>query len=233
MDQFYTPPRLVTPPSLTNEGDEFNHLNRVMRLGPGDAVRVADGAGNMYETVIESISRQAAICRVVSHSSRVHEPSREVTLGIGILKNPARFDFLVEKATELGVYAIIPLLTERTIPRSAKIDRWQHLCLAAMKQSERCVLPEVRHLMSFDEFLESAPKDGDRFIAHEKSTVPLPFPGESANASAIMCVGPEGGFSDAEIERAENAGFTSVALGPRRLRTETAALKLLALTLHD
>jgi 16S rRNA (uracil1498-N3)-methyltransferase len=187
----------------------------------------------MNETVIESISRQAAICRVVSHSSRVHEPSREVTLGIGILKNPARFDFLVEKATELGVYAIIPLLTERTIPRSAKIDRWQHLCLAAMKQSERCVLPEVRHLMSFDEFLESAPKDGDRFIAHEKSTVPLPFPGESANASAIMCVGPEGGFSDAEIERAENAGFTSVALGPRRLRTETAALKLLALTLHD
>jgi 16S rRNA (uracil1498-N3)-methyltransferase len=91
----------------------------------------------------------------------------------------------------------------------------------------------VRHLTSFDEFLVSAPKDGDRFIAHEKSIVPLTFPGESANVSAMMCVGPEGGFSDAEIERAGKAGFTSVALGPRRLRTETAALKLLALTLRD
>jgi 16S rRNA (uracil1498-N3)-methyltransferase len=155
MEHFYAPPGSITPPTLTITGSELTHMTHVMRMREGDAIRVVDGGGNSYDAIITSITRQAASCRITSRTQGLHEPSRALTLAAGMLKNPSRFDYLVEKACEIGAMRIVPLLTERTIPRHAKTDRWQKLCIAAMKQSGRCVLPRVLEPVTFREFISS------------------------------------------------------------------------------
>ena len=233
MEYFYTPPDLVTPPVLTIEGDEFRHLSHVMRMRAGDALRVVDGAGTAFDAVITEVGRRAAVCTITASRARLHEPARAVTLAVGILKNPSRFDFLVEKGVELGVRAIVPLLTERTIARHGNIGRWQKLCIAAMKQSGRCVLPSVEPLTSFGDFIALPPRGAARFLPHEKATSPLIPPPAGSGQEVVMCIGPEGGFSDREVQEAQEAGFTAVSLGPRRLRTETAAVAAVAAVLRD
>jgi 16S rRNA (uracil1498-N3)-methyltransferase len=233
MEYFYAPPGSVTPPTLTITGDEFSHMTHVMRMREGDAIQVVDGNGNSYEALITSITRQAATCRITAHAQRLHEPARAVTLGAGMLKNPSRFDYLVEKAAEIGVVRIVPLLTERTIPRHAKTERWQKLCVAAMKQSRRCVLPEVRQPQPFREFISSCGGGALKLIPHEQAEIPLTPSRISGDGPAVVCIGPEGGFSDEEVAMAQEAGFQPVSLGARRLRTETAALVACAIVLQD
>ncbi len=225
MEYFYTPPHLITTRDLTIEGDEFNHLTHVMRKKVGDTIRVVDGAGTTFDVTIAEVSKRTARCEITASHKRLNEPDVDVTLGVAILKNASRFDFLVEKATELGVNTIVPLLSERTIPRHAKTDRWQKLALAAMKQSGRCVLPVVRALTRFDDFVTSPPPNQLRLIPHEKANRPLREILQQHKLSSLtMCIGPEGGFSDEEVTLAQDAGFQQVSLGPRRLRTETAAV---------
>ncbi len=229
MDIFYTPAHLITPPTIRIEGDEYAHLSHVMRKVPNDTIGVVDGVGNYYEAVILETGGRSAVCTVITHRAGMNEPPREVILGAALLKHGAAFDYLVEKATELGVRAIVPLRTERTIPFHAKPDRWQKLALAAMKQSQRCVLPSVQALVTFPEFLQDADTSAVRLIPHEKTDQPrirdvIPDGGRRV----IIAIGPEGGFSDAEVELATGSGFVPVGLGPRRLRAETAALVAVA-----
>jgi 16S rRNA (uracil1498-N3)-methyltransferase len=225
MDYFYTPPHLITAGELTIGGDEFVHLTHVMRKNPGDAIRVVNGTGTAYDATIGEIIKRTARCEITATHPRLNEPAIEVTLGVAILKNASKFDFLVEKVTELGVTTIVPLLSERTIPRHAKIDRWQKLALAAMKQSCRCVLPTVWTLRSFSDFITSAGPVDRRLILHEKSSQPIVTAlGSGLTSPVMLCVGPEGGFSDGEVGTAEAQGFLPVSLGPTRLRTETAAI---------
>jgi 16S rRNA (uracil1498-N3)-methyltransferase len=233
MEYFYAQPGSVAPPTVTITGSEFTHMTHVMRMREGDAIRIVDGRGNAYDALITSITRQAASCRITARAQGLHEPARILTLAAGMLKNPSRFDYLVEKASEIGAVRIVPLVTERTIPRRAKTDRWQKLCVAAMKQSGRCVLPEVLQPVMFREFISSCEPLALKYIPHERATVPLtpsPVPGERP---AVVCIGPEGGFSDEEVAAAQEAGFQPVSLGARRLRTETAALVACAIVLQE
>ena len=233
MEYFFAPPGSVTPPTLTITGSEFTHMTHVMRMREGDAIRVVDGTGNSYDAIITSITRHAASCRITARTQGLHEPTRALTLGAGMLKNPSRFDYLVEKASEIGVVRIVPLLTERTIPRRAKTDRWQKLCVAAMKQSGRSVLPEVLEPVSFREFISSCEMRALKYIPHEQAEIPLTPPRVPGDGPAVVCIGPEGGFSDEEIARARESGFQPVSLGARRLRTETAAVVACAIVLQD
>jgi len=233
MEYFYAPPGSVAPPTVTITGAELLHMTHVMRMREGDAIRVVDGVGNCYDACITSITRQEAACRITARTERLHEPARALTLAAGMLKNPSRFDYLVEKAVEIGVVRIVPLLTERTIPRRSKTDRWQKLCIAAMKQSGRCVLPSVSPPVPFREFITSCGGSVLKFIPHEQAEIPLTsscLPGEGP---AVVCIGPEGGFGDEEIAVAQEAGFQPVTLGARRLRTETAALVACAIVLRE
>ncbi len=223
MEYFYTPPSLIHPPDLDITGEEFSHLTHVMRRKPGDEIRVVDGLGNVYDAVLRSVARGSARCSITSHDVRVNEPEIEVTLAVGILKSNSNFDFLVEKAVEIGVCRIVPLRTERTIPKQAKVDRWRKIALAAMKQSGRCVLPDVRPLTGLREFLSTAPAPR-KLIPHEKVSGPSLHEAAKGTGHVCLCIGPEGGFSDEEIRIAREAGFAPVSLGPRRLRTETAAI---------
>ncbi len=242
MEYFYVPRSSVSPPRLTIEAEEFQHLTHVMRKQPGDEIRVVDGKGNVYDVRIVEIVRRAARCEITAHRVMENEPGISVTLAVGIVKNGARFDFLVEKATELGVRSIVPLATGRTIPQHARTDRWQKLAIAAMKQSGRCVLPQVLPLTPFSRFIAGVPGAGDehirpgppplKLILHEKEILrSLREAMATGPGDTVVCIGPEGGFSEQEVDEAVRAGFLPVSLGPRRLRTETAAIAALTMVL--
>ncbi|HLF14444.1 MAG TPA: RsmE family RNA methyltransferase [Bacteroidota bacterium] len=231
-DSFYCPPERIAGDRLVIDGEEFSHLVHVMRKKEGDEIVAVDGRGNAYEAVIDRIERRTALCRIAGRLARWREPDLRVVLAAGVLKNPSRYDFLVEKATELGVTEIIPMRTARTIPSHARSDRWRKLALAAMKQSGRSWLPEVRDLSAFGDVLDEFRNCENRVVAHEDPAAGTPFrelrPPTGEGTGLLLMVGPEGGFTGEEIAECAGAGFTTLYLGERRLRTETAAVVALA-----
>jgi 16S rRNA (uracil1498-N3)-methyltransferase len=223
MDYFYTPPENISQTSIRIEGEEFAHLTHVMRKKAGDIIRVVNGLGTAYDVRLDETLRGVAAGRVLKVYQHHNEPEMDITIAVGILKNPSKFDFLVEKITELGVKEIIPLHTERTIPAHAKIERWQKLALAGMKQSGRSFLPIVRELTTLENLLKMKSSFDALFIAHEQPTDSL-YTIDRSFRSAIIVIGPEGGFSDEELNRCSAVGFHPLYFGNRRLRTETAAI---------
>lgn len=231
MDYFYCSPENIFKNSITIESEEFSHLTHVMRKKAGDTIRVVDGLGTAYDVRLDEIKKKGAEGTILSTYKNHNEPKVSITLAVGILKNPSKFDFMVEKVTELGVHEIIPLKTERTIPSHAKVDRWQKLALAAMKQSGRSFLPRVQELMSLDEFLHQRHTFDLKIAAHEKAESGILLQNwlsHSPNTIAIL-IGPEGGFSDQEVAQFISCGYKTVYFGKRRLRTETAAIAATAI----
>ncbi len=228
MDYFFADPSDILGDVLILKGDEYRHVSRVLRKKIGDHVMVTDGRGKMYEAIIRSFGRTQAECGILHTFDRLNEPRVQLTLAISPLKNPARIDFVVEKATELGVSTIIPLLCERTVRKHEKHVRLQKISAAAMKQSGRSVLPTVFVLTRFETLVKNAGQYALKLIPHER-TEQSQFIGSvmkhHADAkSALILIGPEGGFSEEEIQLAAENGFIAISLGPRRLRSETAAL---------
>ena len=204
------------------------HLVRVLRLGPGDRVRLFNGDGNDYESVLESAGKREARARVLARIVVDSESPLAITLAQGIARGE-KMDLILQKATELGVARIAPVQTERT---EVKLDaeradkrgaHWRGVLASACEQSGRARLPELL-----------APAPLGQFLAGEKSARRLvldPGAGESlaqlalaAHESICLLVGPEGGLSERDLAAARAAGFTGLRLGPRILRTETAAL---------
>ncbi len=228
MDYFYVKLEDVTSHGLTLRGDESKHLVRVLRKKVGDRVFVTDGNEMMYEAVIAEIGKMETRCTIAAMHRKYHEPLLDVTLAVSILKNPARFDYLVEKTTELGVRVIQPVSCERTISQNEKHERLEKIALAAMKQCGRSWLPRIQPLQSLKSVIENSTHYQVKFIFHEKSdtlnTVASELKLHEDIHSILLVVGPEGGFTEEESAHAVHAGFKSISLGTRRLRTETAAV---------
>ncbi len=232
MDYFFVDKKDVHGMTLFLRDEESRHLSRVLRKRVGDHVFVTDGADTMYEAAIVRIDREEVECDIVDMKLRVNEPKTEVALAVSLLKNPSRVDFLVEKAVELGVRTVIPTLCERTIPEHEKHARLEKIALAAMKQCGRSYLPKIIDLMEFDTLVQHAQGYSLRLVPHEK-TEQSQFVGtvmqHHPNArSVLLLIGPEGGFTDREIELVTSNQFIPISLGPRRLRTETAAISALS-----
>lgn len=228
MDYFFVDPKDVHDRIALVRGDEFKHLSRVLRKKEGERVVLLDGEDHAFDVIIHSIEANHAECEILEVKLRVNEPRIDVTLAVSLLRNPARFDFLVEKVTELGVRTIVPLLCERTIPRHEKHTRIEKLALSAMKQCGRSYLPRIQPLSSLALLLDHAEEYALRLIPHEK-TEQSHFIGSVLQHhpqvnSALIIVGPEGGFSEEEMGSANERGFVPISLGPRRLRAETAAI---------
>lgn len=225
LDFFYAPPGAVTGSRIQITGDEFSHLTHVMRRQQGDRIGIMDGIGTCYVAVIVAIEKRTAFADIQSTHPLLNESPRRLTLGVSLLKNPSRFDYLVEKATEAGVRSILPLICERTIPRHARVDRWQKIALAATKQCGRCIIPTILQPVPFADFLTTPSEDSQRLLLHERAetdwTARAHLP---ATLEAYVGIGPEGGFTDHEASEAEQNAFVLVRLGARRLRTETAAV---------
>jgi 16S rRNA (uracil1498-N3)-methyltransferase len=197
-----------------------------MRKREGDTIRIVDGRGIAYDARIDEVKRGTVRGAVVTRYENYHEPSVQVTLAVGLLKNPSKFDFLVEKTVELGVHSVIPLKTERSIAAHAKTDRWQKLALSAMKQSGRSLLPHIGEITGVRDLLASVPASTRKFIAHEQPVTDdgPPVLSSEPGSTVLVMVGPEGGFSDEEVAMALGAGCVPLYFGERRLRTETAAI---------
>lgn len=228
MDYFFVDPKDVHDRVALVRGDEFKHLSRVLRKKEGEHVVLVDGEDHAFDAVIQTIDKTHAECEILDVKHRVNEPKIDVTLAISLLRNPARFDFLVEKITELGVRAIVPLLCERTIPRSEKHTRIEKIALSAMKQCGRSYRPRILPLSPLVSLFEHADEYGLRIIPHEK-TEQSHFIGSVLQhrpqaSSALIVIGPEGGFSEEEMKWADEKGLVPISLGPRRLRAETAAI---------
>jgi 16S rRNA (uracil1498-N3)-methyltransferase len=228
MDTFFVHPLDVHGTTLVIRGEEHRHLSRSLRKRVGDAVLATDGEDNLYEAVIISLGREEALCEIRDTRLRKNESRISVTLAVSLLRNPARFDVLVEKATELGVRAIIPLQCERTVGRQDRHERYEKIALAAMKQSGRCFLPRIFPVTSLEMVVAHAEDHALRLMPHER-TEQSQFIGSLVKhhegaTSALVLVGPEGGFSDRELHLAAGHAVVPVSLGPRRLRSETAAM---------
>lgn len=230
--RFFAPPDAFDGDHLTLPPDEARHASRVLRHGAGDEIEVVDGAGGWYRVRLDDVGRDAASGTVLERLREVGEPAQGLTIALGVLKQPARFETFVEKAVELGVTEIVPLLTERSERSRVKRSRLEGILVAAVKQSGRSRLPLLHDAMPFVEALDLAADA--RIVCHEATGQDaallrrLPVRG-----SVAVLVGPEGGFSPSEVAAAEAAGFAAASLGPLRLRAETAALAAAAaVTLH-
>lgn len=219
---------------LELDDDKARYLGRVLRLRVGDSVMVFDGAGNEYAATISVIGRTNATLRVGSRIASKTESTMRVHLVQGISRSE-RMDFVVQKATELGVKRITPILTERGVVKldakraEKRRDHWQKVATSACEQSGRVRLPLVDTPVSLKTWLGNKPGQVDaELILKPGAKTPLARI-DAPETKVCVLIGPEGGFSDIEYEDAFVAGFRPVSLGPRVLRTETAAVAALAI----
>src|SRR4030095_3493768 len=144
MEYYYADPGNVNESTLTITDDEAKHLLKVLRKNIGEKIFVTDGMGNLYKCILEEIKKKEIVCSITGTKNYVNEPAIQLKAYIAVLKNPDRFEFAIEKLTELGVHEIQPIITERVISKKKdKTNRWQSIALSAMKQSQRCRLPKV------------------------------------------------------------------------------------------
>lgn len=236
---FYAPPDAFHSARVVFPEDEARHAAQVLRKQPGDEVVVVDGAGGWHHVRLGHVSRRQVVGHVLETKADVGESSRPVTVAIGLLKKRSRFETFVEKAVEVGVHRIQPLKTARTERDTVRHERLQRIAIAAMKQCQRSHLPTIKTPMSFPGGLQTDDGETDDrlFLCHEQqSGAPLlarALAGHTKVPIRIL-IGPEGGFTDAEVETARAAGATVASLGPRRLRAETAGIVAATVaTMHE
>ncbi len=230
-DRFYCPDSPVAG-RLTLRGDEARHLARVRRVGPGDLVEVFDGQSAMGRRAeVRAVSGDRVELEVQGEPIPGREPPFWLTLAAAVPKGE-RFDWLVEKAVEVGVGRLVPLIAGRSVvePRAGKLEKQRRAVIESSKQCGRNRLMEVAAPMRLDEVLKTtlAPV---RLLAHPDGLPPSDWPGRVPGGEVALAVGPEGGFTEAEVAAAGEAGWRVVTLGPTILRVETAAIVGSALVL--
>lgn len=227
----YSEQSLAPGADIALEAGPSQHLSRALRLGQGAAVQVFDGRGREYRASIRAVDRKCVRLHLEAPVENHLESPLHIQLGIGISRGE-RFDWVVQKATELGVSAISPLYTERVEVKLKgerelrKQRHWQQVAIAACEQCGRNRLPVLHEPQLLGDWLRDAAGER-RFVLHHRSETRLS--GGSVPASISLLVGPEGGLTEAEIALALDSGFEALALGPRVLRTETAPVAALAI----
>lgn len=215
----------ITDDMITLTAEEHRHCSIVTRRRVGDQVYVTDGGGMLYHTEIESIGKRETSLRIIS--TTLQQPrSYELSIAIAPTKNKARIEWMVEKSVEIGIHRIYLLHTERGEKQRASTDRLSKIMISAMKQSKNLYLPQVIGPMTIDQVLEATSTYDVRCVAHCNDTER--HLGDRIDIDKhqriLLCVGPEGDFSDSEIASMESQGLLSVHLGQSRLRTETAGV---------
>jgi 16S rRNA (uracil1498-N3)-methyltransferase len=242
--RFYAPRPAFSPDekSVVLDADETLHLRDVLRLHPGDEVFVFDGTGREFSCAVAAVARNSSDLTVLSEIEPSRSESRlNFSLGVALLKHE-KFDLVVQKATELGVNRIIPVTSDRADvrPRSdeqagKRVSRWQRIALEAAKQSGRARVPEVAAPISSAEFMKDKAGADLALMFAERAGQSLGKVCESFSnppANLVALIGPEGGWTDAEIETAGEGGWRIVTLGGRIMRAETAAIAITALLQH-
>src|SRR5436190_12344649 len=207
--------------------DTSYHIVQVLRMKPGERLQLTDGRGQLATGSIAECHKKR--CTIGIESAVYTEPStRKVSIAISLTKNSSRFEWFLEKATEIGVNSIIPLICERTIREKFRVDRLKGICISAMLQSQQTWLPVLHEPIAYDLLFRQEEVAGiaQKFIGHcvEGEKHHLSNLLDRDKSSQIILIGPEGDFSPAEIELAMRSNFMPVSLGETRLRTEIAGV---------
>jgi 16S rRNA (uracil1498-N3)-methyltransferase len=237
MARFFLPKEMIEGRRGTVVGDELAHLRKVLRLEPGDRFIVFDDTGWEHEAVVRAFSAHQGDIDILRSYRAEQESPLQITLALGLTKGE-KMDFVVEKATELGVSNMVPFISAYTVPKlddrkaQARNERWKKIAVSAAKQSGRTRLPKIYPLCEFREFVRQPRDDGLKLFFWEREgqqTLKQVHHRQPDVRAVLLAIGPEGGFSLEEADMAQRHGFASVQLGPRILRAETAALTALSL----
>jgi 16S rRNA (uracil1498-N3)-methyltransferase len=214
----------LTQGEISITGEEFHHASRVVRVREGEEVELLDGRGTAVAGVIAAVDRGAIRVRITGPAPSRESPLK-VTLAMAIIQLE-KFELVLQKATELGVATMIPVMTERVEVRPeryrGKAERWEKIIVEAAKQSGRSVIPSLEAPAAFEDVVH---RPGVKFFYDADSAA-----GQAPSfQTATLIIGPEGGWTEGEIERARDEGCIFQRLGPRRLRAETAAMTATAI----
>lgn len=222
MHLFYTPDLQNDTYQLSEE--ESKHCVRVLRLTEGETLHLVDGKGLFCEAVIISANPKACILQVKDKKVDYGKRDYQLIIGVSPTKNIDRYEWFLEKATEIGIDGIIPLISRHSERKEIKPGRLEKVMISAIKQSVKAYLPVLNTIQTFKETIKR-PFTGQRFIAHCNEGEKILFRDAVVKGKDVLIlIGPEGDFSTEEVELAINEGYIPVSLGTSRLRTETAAL---------
>lgn len=241
MHHFFVTPEQVQGETIQIEGNDVNHIKNVLRMKPGEKLKISDGSNRSYLCEVDELTPDRIFLRVTEEERREVELLSKLYLFQGLPKSD-KMELIVQKAVELGVYEIIPVETKRAVVKldakkaAKKTERWNSISESGAKQSGRAVIPKVREVMSFAQALHMARSLDVVLIPYElaegmketKEIIRQIVPGQSVG----IFIGPEGGFERQEVEKAVEEGALPVTLGKRILRTETAGLTMLSILMY-
>lgn len=225
MNLFYSP-HIQGDTHLLDEG-ESKHAIRVLRLLKGEKVVLVDGLGGWHEAVIEDDHPKRCLLRIQSREQNYQSMGYSLHLAVSPTKNLERFEWFLEKSTEIGISEITPLICHRSERKQVKMERLERILVSAMKQSLKAYKPVLNEAISFEKFLDLN-HGGSRGIAYCKGNERVGMETLGSEGPYTLMVGPEGDFTEQEVNRALELGFAPFHLGPSRLRTETAAVYITA-----
>jgi 16S rRNA (uracil1498-N3)-methyltransferase len=239
LPRFFVPGHHAAEHLIELPEDEAAHLTRVLRLSPGDAIRIFDGLGREWHATVGEAGKQRVTARIEHEVVPLAEPGVAITLGLAVLKGD-KMDAVVRDAVMLGAIAIQPVLTERTevaatvIERGGRVARWQRIAVSSAKQCGRAVIPAVRNAIRFTEALAAATNMESEGFSPARPVVLLvePQAGDGARSlgdlprsqALFLLVGPEGGWTAGEVQQARAAGAMLVTLGTQVLRADAAPM---------
>lgn len=247
MHRFFVPPEVIATGTVSLEGLLAHQIANVLRLRPGDRICLLDNSGWEVEVEIGPFPRQGVAGKVVRRSLAASEPRTKITIYQALLKAD-RFEFVLQKGTELGAVGFVPLITARTVlgavgeADSPRRQRWQRIIVEAAEQSGRGRLPQLHPAVLLQSACETAsglsliPWEGERTVglrAVLREHFAAEAKGHARPFSVNLFIGPEGGFTEAEVHLARRHGAIPVSLGPRILRAETAAVVAAAAVLYE
>lgn len=231
MRYFFVNREQIRNGKATITGSDARHIRNVLRLGSGEMIGLYDGMGLEHEARIDTVSQTRVEVSILSSGPSVTESPLRITVVQALLKD-RKMDGLIRQLTELGIAEWIPVIAARSVPKPnaqrlpARMARWEKITREAQKQCRRGRVVGIRPPLSFEEMLALGENHDLRIIFHEDAAVPLQsdINKNPSTQTAIVAVGPEGGFSDQEVELAKAHGFRAMRLGPRILRAETATV---------
>lgn len=237
MPVFFVPSECIAPPAITIPSNLLVHLRDSLRVQEGEIVLIGDGAGSRYRTQITALTKYTMTGQIIEVMTQPPSDSPALILGQALLKGD-KMDWVIQKATELGVQHVLPLQTRHTIVQlrperiEAQLTRWQRIALEAAQQSEQWQVPTIAQPQSLATLLKNQAISAATFMLAERQegqglqAVELP---QAPSSSVLVLIGPEGGWSQEEVELAIQAGCQSITLGQSILRAETAAIAAISI----
>ena len=238
MHRFFIPQLYNEEMSIT--GVDAKHIGKVLRMQPGDKLQIVSDDGVSALAEVTAISESTVTVRCLEVLAESHEPAVKITLAQGLAKGE-KMDFIIQKAVELGAYSIVPVAMEHSVVRldgakaDKKVERWQKIAEAAAKQSKRDIIPQVQAVQSISQMLANN-NCKTKIIAYEcedRMSLKTALREAGQLDDLLLIIGPEGGISEGELNKAREAGAVPVSLGRRILRAETAGLVAMSAIFYE